>query len=158
MYVYIHARTYARTHTRTHTHTHTHAHTRTHTSWQAHGKWVVLIDKRETLSRLLLLLQALLEAQSPNLRHICGVQLSMRPQRDCLAIWNTKVKKKKCSCPCVRSVIVSVCVCVHTYIHVCIHTCMHTHMKYAYTYASVLQGLQGGHSSFIKNMCLNPKH
>ena len=57
---------------------------------QAHGKWVVLIDKRDTLSRLLLLLQALLEAQSANLRHICGVQLSMRPQRDCLAIWNTK--------------------------------------------------------------------
>jgi hypothetical protein len=57
---------------------------------QAHGKWVVLIDKRETLSRLLLLLQALLEGQSPNLRHVCGVQLSMRPQRDCLAIWNLK--------------------------------------------------------------------
>ena len=37
---------------------------------QAHGKWVVLIDKRDTLSRLLLLLQALLEAQSANLRHI----------------------------------------------------------------------------------------
>ena len=57
---------------------------------QAHGKWVVLIDKRETLSRLLLLLQALLEGQSANLRHICGVQLSMRPQRDCLAVWNLK--------------------------------------------------------------------
>lgn len=57
---------------------------------QAHGKWVVLIDKRETLSRLLLLLQALLEGQSANLRHICGVHLSMRPQRDCLAIWNLK--------------------------------------------------------------------
>jgi len=128
MFVYIHARTYARTHTRTHTHTHTHAHTRTHTSWQAHGKWVVLIDKRETLSRLLLLLQALLEAQSPNLRHICGVQLSMRPQRDCLAIWNTKVKKKKMQLS-MRPQRDCLGMCVCTYIH----TYMHTYM-YAYTY------------------------
>jgi len=57
---------------------------------EAHGKWVVLTDKRETLSRLLLLLQALLDGQNTNMRHVCGIQLSMRPQRDCLAIWNTK--------------------------------------------------------------------
>ena len=44
------------------------------------GKWVVLTDKRETLARLLLLLQALLEGQNANLRHICGVQISRRPQ------------------------------------------------------------------------------
>ena len=57
---------------------------------QAHGKWVMLTDKRETMSKLMLVLQAVMECTHPNLAHVCGVVLSVRPTRDCIAIWNTK--------------------------------------------------------------------
>lgn len=57
---------------------------------QAHGKWVILTDKKETLWRLHLVVHALLEGRSSSFRHICGVELSIRPTRDCISIWNTR--------------------------------------------------------------------
>lgn len=57
---------------------------------QAHGKWVLLTDKHETYAKLALVLQAVMERQHPNLAHVCGVVLSVRPTRDCIAVWNTR--------------------------------------------------------------------
>ena len=48
------------------------------------------LHSRETLLRLLPRLQGLLQGEKPQLRHVCGVELSLRPQRDCLAVWNIK--------------------------------------------------------------------
>ena len=48
------------------------------------------LHSRETLPRLLPRLQGLLQGEKPQLRHVCGVELSLRPQRDCLAVWNIK--------------------------------------------------------------------
>eukprot|EP00960_Hanusia_phi_P055562 763003-Hanusia_phi.AAC.2 len=57
---------------------------------EAHGKWVLLTDQKDTLHRLWLIWSALLEARHKNLRHICGIELCIRPQRNSIGIWNLK--------------------------------------------------------------------
>lgn len=59
-------------------------------STQAHGKWVLLTERRDTATRTLALMRALIAAAHPNFRHICGIQLSLRPARDCISVWSRR--------------------------------------------------------------------